>query len=261
MALPGVGTTVGSHSPKRPRGHQVLRRDLCPGMLPAVSAVCRWHSGSLPEQAWSLWSLSCPGHPNPLCPLPAGPSPIPAVPRGCRRALCPEVAVPRDRMSPHLHPKARLSPRTEHPEPSTPHKPRHEETAKGSPCPSQGRNRSPGAMRPRPTAPPSLTPPGLPVPPPAHLLGGERHADAVLLDQHGATGTVPRARRGDTGTAGSTGGQAEASALAGTRLMVRGAERSGGDAALPPTLPSPHPAPAAAAPLPVTSRAVAMAVA
>lgn len=163
MALPRVGTAAGPRSPKRPRRHQVLTRDLCPGMLPAVSAVCRWHSGSLPEQGWRLCSLSYHGHPNPRRPSPAGSSPAPAVPRCCRRALCPKIAVPRDGMSPHLHPKygsalARNIPSPARPAPCP--KPCHEDAAEGSPCLSQGGNRSPFApgTTPPPTTPPSLCP-------------------------------------------------------------------------------------------------------
>lgn len=45
--------------------------------------------------------------------------------------------------------------------------------------------------------------------PPTHLLGGEWHADAVLLDEHGGTGTAGR-------------GQAEASALVVAQFILRG---------------------------------------
>lgn len=219
MALPRVGTAAGPRSPKRPRRHQVLTRDLCPGMLPAVSAVCRWHSGSLPEQGWRLCSLSYHGHPNPRRPSPAGSSPAPAVPRCCRRALCPKIAVPRDGMSPHLHPKVRLSPRTEHPEPSTPRSlpqavPRGR--SRGVTVSLSGRQPIPlcsGYDTPthNPSIAVSLTPTAPPVRarrgpvPRAHLLGGERHADAVLLDEHGGTGRVTRARRAARGSGGGVG--------------------------------------------------------
>lgn len=163
MAPPRVGTTVGAWSPKR--GHQVLTRDLCPGMLPAVRAVCRWHSGSLPEQGWSLLSLSCHGNANPWCPSPAGPSPGPAVPRCCRRALCPKVALARDWMSPHQHPKVRLNPRPEHPEPSTP-RPLPRGDSKGIPVSLSGQEPIPWRCSETPTHNPStgvsLTPTALP---------------------------------------------------------------------------------------------------
>lgn len=150
MAPPRVGTTVGAWSPKR--GHQVLTRDLCPGMLPAVRAVCRWQTSRSRDGVYCLCRatgmqtpgalrllvhplvLLCPGAAVGLC---APRSPWPGT-------GCPPTSTPK-----YGSTLARRTPSPAHPGPC------HEETAKGSPCPSQGRNRSPGAaLRPPPTTPP-----------------------------------------------------------------------------------------------------------
>lgn len=149
MALPRVGTTVGPRSPKRPRGHQVLTRDLCPGMLSVlfadgIQAPCRSRDGpcrsiQTPGALRLLVHplvLLCPGAAVGLC-APRSP---------CPGTGCPPTCTPKCGSA-----LARNIPCPAQPGPC--HKPCHEGTAKGSPCPSQARNRSPGAalgMRPPP---------------------------------------------------------------------------------------------------------------